>query len=298
MRLQGLHILLTYECNYECDHCFVWGSSKQTGTVTIAKLTEILRQAKAVPGCEWIYFEGGEPFLYYALLSWGVNQARQLGFKVGIVSNGYWATGEADALEWLKPFKGAVQSLELSSDAYHGSEEASKQIGWAASAAEKLGIPVGVISIAQPDLALESGVVGHLPEGESKVMYRGRAARKLTDPRAERPWLEFTECPHEDLRDPERLHVDPFGNIHICQGITIGNLFEQTLDEICSGYDPDVHPIVGPILKHGPAELARKPGVVTHKGYADACHLCYETRVQLRREYATVLGPDQMYGED
>jgi len=233
MKLQGLHILLTYQCNYECDHCFTWGSSNQSGTLTIDRLSEILNQAKSVPGCEWVYFEGGEPFLYYAVLKWGVEQAKQLGFKVGIVSNGYWATGEGDALEWLTPFKDSVDSLEISSDVYHGADTASDQCKWAVSAAEKLGIPVGVISIAQPDLALDSGVVGHLPEGESKVMYRGRAARKLTDPRSERPWLEFTKCPHEDLGEPERLHVDPFGNVHICQGISIGNLFERSLEEVC-----------------------------------------------------------------
>ena len=59
MKLKGLHVLLTYECNYECDHCFAWGSSRQSGTLTINQLSEILNQAKVVPGCEWIYFEGG-----------------------------------------------------------------------------------------------------------------------------------------------------------------------------------------------------------------------------------------------
>ena len=298
MKLQALHILLTYECNYECDHCFVWGSSRQSGTLTLEKLFEIVDQAKVVPGCEWIYFEGGEPFLYYAVLGRGVERAKRQGFKVGIVSNGYWATSEADALEWLSPFETSVDSIEISSDAYHGADGTTERAGWATAAAEKCGIAASVISIAQPDLALDSGVVGHLPEGESKVMYRGRAARRLSDPRSERPWLEFTRCPHEDLREPERLHVDPFGNLHVCQGIVIGNLFERPLDEIRGSYDPESHPVIGPIISGGPAELARKPGVVTRKGYADACHLCYETRVQLRSKHAGLLGPDQMYAED
>jgi len=29
MKLSSLHVLLTYQCNYECDHCFVWGSPRQ-----------------------------------------------------------------------------------------------------------------------------------------------------------------------------------------------------------------------------------------------------------------------------
>ena len=31
MKLTGLHLLLTYQCVLECDHCFVWGSPWQKG---------------------------------------------------------------------------------------------------------------------------------------------------------------------------------------------------------------------------------------------------------------------------
>ena len=44
MELTGLHLLLTYQCNLECDHCFVWGSPWQSGTMTLQNVRE--RQAK------------------------------------------------------------------------------------------------------------------------------------------------------------------------------------------------------------------------------------------------------------
>ena len=47
MKLSGLHILLTYQCTYECDHCFVWGSPQQSGTLTIEQVEQILAQAKS-----------------------------------------------------------------------------------------------------------------------------------------------------------------------------------------------------------------------------------------------------------
>ena len=62
-------------------------------------------------------------------------------------------------------------------------------------------------------------------------------------------------CPHEDLREPGRVHLDPLGNVHICQGVVIGNLFETPLKEICENYDADAHPICGPLLAGGPAAL-------------------------------------------
>ena len=92
MTLSGLHLLLTYQCNLECDHCFVWGSPWQSGTMTLDVIREALDQAADLGSVKWIYFEGGEPFLYYPVLLEGVRRAAGRGFKVGIVSNGYWAT--------------------------------------------------------------------------------------------------------------------------------------------------------------------------------------------------------------
>lgn len=120
--------------------------------------------------------------------------------------------------------------------------------------------------IAQPQATNAASTVGQLPPGESAVMYRGRAAEKLAPQDARFPWTQFTTCPHEDLREPGRMHLDPLGNLHICQGLVAGNLFETPLDEICAAYDPDVHPIVGPLPEGGPAELVRCYGLSHQDG--------------------------------
>ena len=103
MELTGLHLLLTYQCNLECDHCFTWGSPWQDGTMTLRDVRQILQQAEELGTVKWVYFEGGEPFLFYAVLLKGILEAASMGFQVGIVSNGYWATDVEDALEWLRP---------------------------------------------------------------------------------------------------------------------------------------------------------------------------------------------------
>ena len=91
--------------------------------------------------------------------------------------------------------------------------------------------------------------------------------------------------------------MDASGNVHLCQGVVIGNLFETPLVELCKGYDPDAHPIVGPLLAGGPAELAKRMGLAPEEGgYADACHLCYEARAAARGRFPAALGPDAMYG--
>jgi MoaA/NifB/PqqE/SkfB family radical SAM enzyme len=292
MNLSGLHILLTYQCTYECEHCFVWGSPWQKGALTLEQVEEILKQAKDA-GVESIYFEGGEPFLFYAILARGVRIAAEMGFSVGIVSNAYWANTVADAMENLQPFAGRIDDLTVSSDKYHCGECFGDCPQNALVAAKWLGIPTGMISIAQPD--------GDAPEthgqikDEGQVMYRGRASRLVTRA-ALHPWESFNECKHEDLCEPGRVHVDPFGNLHLCQGLVIGNLFEKPLRQICDEYDADAHPICGPLLAGGPAALVTEYNLPHASDYADACHLCYEARTTLRARFPELLTPDQMYG--
>lgn len=294
--LSGLHLLLTYECNYECDHCFVWGGPSKTGTMSLQTVEHILGEAAALGTIKWIYFEGGEPFLYYETLVDGVRLARDAGFSVGIVSNAFWAKSEAEAREQLAPFVGLVDDLSISSDSYHGVEEGVNPPDIARATARELGIPVDFISVAEPEATDVAGSAGKLPPGESGVLFRGRAAEKLAFRVAAKPWEQFDRCPWENLRHPERVHVDPFGNLHVCQGISIGNLLQRPLPDIMRDYDADAHPIVGPLLAGGPAEIVRRYGLAHESGYADHCHLCYEARRQLRARYPEVLAPDQMYG--
>ena len=295
MKLTGLHLLLTYQCTLACDHCFVWGSPWQRGVMTLADIHNILAQATELGTIKTIYFEGGEPFLYYATLLNGVQAVKHKGFSSGIVTNAFWATSEADAFGALQPFKGILDNLTVSSDLLHWNLPLSLQAQNATKAAEILGIPTGMIRVARPDIE-PSASLDATPNPEGRVMYRGRAVEKLVQHAPRRPWEEFASCPHENLRDPGRVHLDPLGNLHLCQGISIGNLCQTPLAEICACFDPDLHPITGPILRGGPAELVRTYDLPHAGGYADACQLCYESRVLLRDHFPDELTPDQMYG--
>ena len=298
--MTGLHFLLTYQCTFECDHCFAWGSPWQSGTFSLARVRQVLDQAEQLGTIEEVYFEGGEPFLYYPTLVGSVQEAHKRGFQVGVVSNSYWAITIEDALEWLRPFAGLIAGLTVSSDLYHYDELQSQQARNAAAAAEVLGIPLGTICVAQPEALEARATLGKLPDNApdegSNIMYRGRAVEKLVPRATLHPWQGFTTCPYEDLRDPGRLHLDPLGYLHICQGICLGNLFEQPLQEIWQRFDPDAHPIVSALLHGGPVELVERYHLPHAESYADACHLCYEARRSLRSQFPELLAPDQMYG--
>lgn len=295
MELNGLHLLLTYQCTFECDHCFVWGSPFQSGTMTLETIRTILNQARDTSTVEWIYFEGGEPFLYYQVMLAGINEAINRGFKVGIVSNSYWATSEEDALLWLSPLVGKVQDFTISSDLFHFSEKVSQQSKYVTKVADQLNIPLGIICIEQPE---NQGVtsIGQIPPEPTSIMYRGRAADKLSYKASLQPSALFVTCPHENLNDPGRVHIDPFGNMHICQGISIGNIYTSSIKEICDNFDPHKHPIIGPLLAGGPVKLVEQYHLFSADGYVDACQMCYEIRKLLREQFPDILLPDQMYG--
>lgn len=294
MKLTGLHLLLTFQCTLECDHCFVWGSPWQHGTMTREMVDDVLQQAKDTRTINTIYFEGGEPFLYYATLLSGVKKAAALGFQTGIVSSAYWATSAQDAVQCLTPFAGLLCDLSISSDGYHWSE-ASERTENARTAAEQLNIPMGFIRIAPPEARNALSAFATLPEIESAVMFRGRAAEKLVARAELKPWHMFDQCTHENLREPGRVHVDPFGNVHVCEGVVIGNLLQTPLVEMCRTYDPEANPITAPLVEGGPAELACAHGLRHQERYADTCHFCYDLRVQLRERFPEILAPDQMY---
>ncbi len=298
MDLQGLHVLLTYRCDAECDHCFVWGSPKTRGVFTLQHIKHLLSEAKKLGTVRSVSFEGGEPFLYYPLLAQAVDEAVAQGFRVELLSNGYWATSPEDAVMWLRPMSGgSTVSLTLSSDLYHGDRWDVDAVKNAVHAAKTLHMPVEIIAIKHPTAttACPQEIAGaHV--GLYDLMYKGRAAAQLTSMAAAVPWDTLTKCPYEDLVQPKRVHVDPFGYIHVCQGIAIGNTWTHPFSSIIETYASHAHPILDPLARGGPVALVDAFQVSHEKSYADACHLCYATRCVLRPRFPGLLAPDEMYG--
>lgn len=288
-----MHLLLTYQCTQECDHCFVWSSPSYLQTMTLKQVGSLLEEAKKLGTVEWVAFEGGEPFLYYPVLVKGIRAALSLGFKVEVLSNAYWATCQEDAIEWLQPLAElGVSKLGLSSDTYHGENLEAERVKNGVQVAQKLGIKVGIMAT---DKMLEK--LAMLPGCVAELMYRGRAAKKLLEGTPRKPWTEFEKCPHENLTSPERVHVDSLGYVHVCQGLSIGNAWQRPFSEIIQSYDAGSHPIIKWLVKGGPVALVKELGLPHEQNYADACHLCYDARVQLRAWFPDVLAPGQMYGE-
>jgi len=293
--IKQIHILLTYKCILECDHCFVFSSPNAEGVFTFENLKELLYQIKRIKSIDTVYFEGGEPFLYYPLMVKGIEIAKNMGLKVGIVTNAYWAITPEDAKIYLEPLKDKIDDLSISSDKLHWDEEDYAQN--AIKAAKEFNIPYSVISleVPTPQMIKKRWKEKKKTIGGEGVIFKGRAVYRLSQGLPKKAWHEFTECLYEDLENPERVHIDPYGNIHICQGIIIGNFLKNELKEIFESYNPKSHPIIKPIIKGGPAELVKEYNLDCKGEYIDCCHLCFTARKMLMSKFKQFLCPENMY---
>ncbi|MFW9950738.1 MAG: radical SAM protein [Candidatus Thorarchaeota archaeon] len=297
--LKGIHFLLTYICNYECDHCFLYCSPRSTGTFTLKKMRNILGEAQKISSVEWIFFEGGEPFLFYPLMVEGARLAKEKGFKLGIVTNSYWATTVEDAELWLEPFVDiGIDDLSISNDLFHYGNEEKNLAKNAEIAAHNLNLATSSICIENPELqiSLENEHEKGTPIIGGGTMFRGRAIEKLTEGLPTQSWMNLTTCPHEDLEKLGRVHIDAFGNTQICQGLSIGNACNTPLSELINNYEVSKHPICGPLFRGGPAELSKEFNVPSETSYVDECHYCFLVRKKLINKFPQFIGPRQIYG--
>jgi MoaA/NifB/PqqE/SkfB family radical SAM enzyme len=302
MNLKGIHFLLSYQCTAECDHCFVWGSPFLKGTFSLTDVESILKQAKKLKSVESVCFEGGEPFLHYPVMIESLKKAKSMGFKLVVVTNCYWATSFENAVQWISPLaEMGVDEIDVSADLYHGESLVSPEAANAIKVLKRFKIPFKIFSIEENPSAPKRRIAG-ASFSCGKVVYKGRAAVKLTSKgKGRKPvirgWREFTECKEEDIENPKRVHVDPLGYVHVCQGISIGNFKKEPFSKIVRSYDPEEHPILGPLMEGGPVALAEKYHLSHQSKYRDACHFCYNLRVTLRKRFPGILAPGQMYGE-
>ncbi len=228
-----------------------------------------------------VCFEGGEPFLRFPTLLRCLEAASARELEAGVVTNGFWATDAERALSLLGRLQQAgLCRLMVSTGEFHGGEQEADHARMALDAARQLGI-----DSVMAETSLD------------QVMFRGRAAESLAHTVTGKPPETFDCCPFERLAAPDRVHIDAWGHVHLCQGLTMGRVSDDTpLDAVFDRYVPEDHPIVAPLLEGGPIRLAQAHGLELQETYADACHLCYRAREAVRDLFPEVLAPGPMYG--
>jgi pyruvate-formate lyase-activating enzyme len=74
--------------------------------MTVGQVRDLLAQAEKLGSIEMIYFEGGEPFMYYATLLESIRQVKARGWRAGIVTSALLGLGSGGRPTCPAPLRG------------------------------------------------------------------------------------------------------------------------------------------------------------------------------------------------
>jgi hypothetical protein len=136
------------------------------------------------------------------------------------------------------------------------------------------------------------------------VFFKGRAAHKLAGLVAEGRGVPSAVCDvvpwwsNGSQRTLELLGLDPEGYLSKECGIAIGNVRQQSVEQIVRSFDAEKHPVLSTLIQSGPFGLAQEAlefGYTLRADYADKCHLCQDARERLVPKYPQYLVPAHHY---
>jgi len=319
MNIKGLDYLLTFECNSRCRHCCYLAGPQRPGFISPDQAEQWLTELYEIQPLQTITIHGGEPFLYFDVMLHVLKKARGLGVqKRWVITNGFWAKDYDIAKEKLTVLKEAgLTAITFSVDAFHQEYVPFDNVRIAIECAAQIDLETVAIdsyflfaeerkntyNIRTKEYLDNLGMIYNIEINKFAAHFTGRAARLLIEQDYTQEQIPKGRCRPPfwlggDLRDPETIEIDCEGNVSLCPGISIGNARKQSLTEIIRSYDYEKHPIVKIIVEKGPIglyKLACSYGYKGTKKFVDECHLCYEMRRYLRKQYEQYLAPEDCY---
>lgn len=115
---KNLCIVLTDKCTACCQICSFRCKPENNHVMDEDLMKDIILQAHKNTNIKEICFSGGEVFLYYDLLKKGVNDAKKLGFRTSVITNGFWGElQKATIFSMLSELR--LDKMYINTDYYH-----------------------------------------------------------------------------------------------------------------------------------------------------------------------------------
>jgi MoaA/NifB/PqqE/SkfB family radical SAM enzyme len=267
----------------------------------------------------WNHFSGGEILLQKKTFLEIIRKTRQyFNGDVGISTNGFWASDIIKAKQTVEELINVgVSGIAVSTDFYHKDYIPQEHVENAVEAISKAGLKThsyvmgarcnndivnaDMINHECEKLAIKAQGNTQMPLAPTSIRSIGKGSninipKKTTTPQGN--CTDLSEClGNRGPMNPAMVWVDPYGNVMLCYGIIIGNIYNTPFKDIIDNYDESKFPIVEAISQNGPKELlklADNKSVITPEAFYDVCDVCYQTRKALINEYAE-LGPRECY---
>ena len=148
--------LVTYKCTAECKHCLYQSSPRRNALISLEDVRSDLIALKANWPIEATCFVGGEPLLYFELLTSLVREVKAQGITCAILTNAFWGEDQAIARRYVGALKDAgLDEMHISVDAFHQEFvpfDAVKEVIQASKDAGIGHIAVNAKSLGDPDM--------------------------------------------------------------------------------------------------------------------------------------------------
>jgi len=271
-------------------------------------LREALEAVTVWPDMPQVHFTGGEPFLFFPLLTEGVQMAAAMGITSYVETSASWCLDRSDAVQRFQTLKNAgLKAVLISCSPFHAEKIPPIRTLEAVRAALEVFGSEGVIVYLPDFLRVIQAFDLDRPtplsryeehygvESARKILWRGygiisggRSGYELGNIAPRRGAEAFAEetCAL-DILYAHHSHLDLYGNYisGFCGGLSVGNwreLPQLRLDFSQGRYPPPIKILVeqGP---YGLLELARASYGYQPlpEGYAGRCHLCVDVRRHL-----------------
>jgi hypothetical protein len=114
-----LMMQLGLKCPLTCRHCFTNSSPHRTEHMGVDLVRDVIRQYGRIETSEMVTLTGGEPFVYREQLVAALDEIDTFPhLHAHIITNGYWATSLARAIEVLRNLP-PIDLISVSADIYH-----------------------------------------------------------------------------------------------------------------------------------------------------------------------------------
>lgn len=293
-----LGLRLTYRCNSKCRHCYCYTpkDEQKKEQLNFETIKRLISEAKEC-GLTSIGISGGEPFLLRDLLFAIVENGKQNNFNMNIATNAFWAKQPITAKRYLGKLKKLGFSPPLDSIVASGGQFHMEHI-------DKEGTRNLIKFYTEIFNAPFKRLDFEYVKGEEQILEDYK--QYLEDSGIEKKNYNIVErtifqsIGHSRALDPSTIRmrpvgvftglcqwvkdliIEPTGDIYPCcgfnrynKGIVIGNIFENSLNEVVS--KTQVNPVMQ-MLKKYPFSVLH--AILSSAGFdlpkeADGpCHIC------------------------
>jgi len=308
--IERLELLVTKTCNSRCMHCSAISPEINTASsfLDMEKLRFSIKKIMDLFTISSIMTYGGEPLLFPDVTI----ELHQIFKKYGVakrelITNGFFNLNNNDIFKIVTSLiEAGVNQIFLSVDAFHQEHIPIKYVetfienvlstgfrnillhpAWLVDKENSNDFNIKTCHIIDKlkmkfNISVSNGNI-IIPAGYSRNLlgdYYKNINFDISKSCGEIPYTN-------SLVNIKNLRFLPNGNINICRGVCIGNIFEDRIEDIINGYSPYEEPITQMLLTGGVGNLVEHlkqiGGTIDPKEYFGICDLCADCIKMIKR---------------